>query len=167
MFDPILRTVLEHYATTRPSTEDHWYGPWISILTTLFPTSQGYLILPQRRITEDSQSPIRDFVIEVAKLTTSPFQLRTVLVVKARNNQHWQAGIPRLEQQIRRQTDTAFGGTAAFKVYWIGVVGPHWRYGVREENEQDPKPLIDWRDTIHDEASYDDLQRLTALIADM
>jgi len=87
MFDPILRTVLEHYATTRPSTEDHWYGPWISILTTLFPTSQGYLILPQRRITEDSQSPIHDFVIEVAKLATSPFQLRTVLVVKARNNQ--------------------------------------------------------------------------------
>lgn len=133
-------------------------------MNTLFPISQGYITLPQRRITEDSRSPIRDFVIEVAKLATSPFQLRTVLVVKARNSQHWQTGIPQLEKQIRRQTDTAFGGTAAFRVYWIGVVGPHWRYGVREDR---PKPLIDWHDTTDDQASYNDLLDLIALIADM
>ena len=29
------------------------------------------------------------------------------------------------------------------------------------------KPLIDWHETIHDEASYDDFQRLVALIADL
>ncbi len=34
-------------ATPSPSTED---GPWSSILTTLFPTPQGYIVTPQRHV---------------------------------------------------------------------------------------------------------------------
>ena len=74
MFDIVTRTVLQHYTVNPPSTEDHWYGPWTSILTTLFPTPQGYIVTPQRRIPEDSESHIPDFIIEVVRLISSPIQ---------------------------------------------------------------------------------------------
>jgi hypothetical protein len=167
MFDIVTRTILQHYTINPPSTEDHWYGPWTSILTTLFPTSQGYIVTPQRRIPEDSESHIPDFVIEVVRLISSPIQFRTVLIVEVKNSQHWEAGIPSLERQIKRQTDAAFSGTAVSQVYWIGVIGPHWRYGIKEDDGQDPRPLINWHDITHDQASYTDLQALVALIAAM
>jgi hypothetical protein len=117
------------------------------------------------RIPEDNESHIPDFVIEVVRLISSPIQFRTVLIVEVKNSQHWEAGIPSLERQIKRQTDTAFSGTAVSQVYWIGVIGPRWRYGVKEDDRQDPRPLINWHDITHDQASYTDLQALVALIA--
>jgi hypothetical protein len=86
--------------------------------------------------------------------------------------QDWQAGIPSLETEINRLVDAAFrgettGGIAISKVYWIGVIGPHWRFGVKEDNGQTATPLIDWHDTAHDEASFEDFQRLVALVATM
>jgi len=126
-----------------------------------------YIITPQRRIPEDSKSHIPDFVIEVVKFTGPPIQLRTVLIVKVKNSQHWPAGVPSLERQLNRQTDTAFSGTAVSRVYWIGVIGPHWRYGVKEDDGQDPIPLIAWHDVTDDQASYTDLQTLVALVAAM
>jgi hypothetical protein len=57
----------------------------------------------------------------------------------------------------------AFAGTAHAEVYWIGAIGPHWRYGEKDDG-QDPVPLIEWHDTIHDAASYADLQQLVALV---
>ena len=75
-----------------------------------------------------------------------------------------------MEQQLTRKTDAAFAGTGtAFvgtvyaKVYWIAAIGPDWRYGERDDG-QDLVPLIDWHDTIHDAASYADLQQLVALV---
>ena len=165
MFDIVTRTVLQHFTVNPPPTEDLWYGPWNAILNTLFPTTQGYIVAPQRRIPEDSESHVPNFVLEVVRLTTSPIQLRTVLIVKVRNSQHWEAGIPSLERQIKRQTGAAFSGTAVSPVYWIGVIGPHWRYGIKEGDGQDPRPLIAWHDTTHDHASYTDLQALVALVA--
>jgi len=49
------------------------------------------------------------------------------------------------------------------KVYWIAAIGPHWRYGERDDG-QELVPLIDWHDTTHDAASYADLQQLVALV---
>lgn len=140
------------------------YGPWTTILTTLFPDDQGFIVTPQRRIPEDSESHIPDFVIEVVKLTSPPITFRTVLIVEVKNSQHWPGGKARLDRQISRQTDVAFAGTAHTKVYWIGTIGPHWRYGKKEDNGQDPVPLIGWHDTTHDGASYADLQKLAELV---
>jgi hypothetical protein len=129
-------------------------GCGLQSLTTLFPTSQGYIVTPQRRIPKDTESHISDFVIEVKKLIAPPFQFRTVLV---KNSQHWQAGIPSLERQVKRQPDAAFSGTAVPKMYWIGVIGPHWLHGIKEEDDkEDPKPLtlIAWHDITRDQASY-------------
>ena len=84
-FDVLTRTILEHYTAHPPTTEDVWYGPWTSILTTLFPTTQGYMVTPQRRLSDDSESHIPDFIIEVARLSTPPLTLRTVLVVEIKN----------------------------------------------------------------------------------
>ena len=165
VFDLVIRTVLQHYTENPPATEDVWYGPWTSILTTLFPVTQGYLVTPQRRIPEDSKSHIPDFVLEVVRLTTPPVTFRTVLVVKVKNSQHWRSGIPALECQINRQTDTAFAGTAFRKIYWISTIGPHWRYGFRDDEGQDAVPLIDWHDTTHDQGSFKDLHILADLVA--
>lgn len=166
-FDIATRTLLEHYTIHPPPSEDMWYGPWNTILTTLFPAGQGYIITPQRRIIEDNETKpyIPDFIIEVLKLSTPPLTFRTVLIVKIKNTEHWPNGIPALERQIHRQTDVAFAGTAFHKVYWIGTIGPHWRYGVREYNGQDPRALIDWHDVTHDNASFYDFQDLAGLVA--
>ena len=48
----------------------------------------------------------------------------------------------------------------------IGVLGPHWRYDIKED-EQDQRSLIAWHDTTHGKASYADLQALVALVAAM
>ena len=34
-FDITTRTLLEYYTNNPPRTEDVWYGPWNTILTTL------------------------------------------------------------------------------------------------------------------------------------
>jgi hypothetical protein len=167
-FDAVTRAVLEHFTTNPPAAEDAWYGPWISILTALFPTTQGYIVTPQRRIPDDPQGPqshIPDFVIEVVKMATAPLIFRTVLIVKIKNSQHWEYEIPALERQLNRQTDAAFYGTAHSKVYWIGAIGPHWKYGEKSDDRQDVRALVDWHDTTHDQASFDDLQTLVHLVA--
>jgi hypothetical protein len=113
----------------------------------------------------------RYFLFEVSKSTNAPQEIRTVLIVAVMHNPDWQAGIPLLEAEINRQADIAFhggvGGPAISMVYWIGVLGPHWRYGVKEDSGQELRPLIAWHDTTHDQASYDDFQHLVALLADM
>jgi len=191
-FDAITRAVLEYYTALPPAAEDHWYGPWNTILTTLFPSSQGYMVTPQRRLRPpagDPESHIPDLVIEVDKLsstsstgtgTVTGLTFRTVLIAKIRNSQHWQSGlgigIETLERQLDRETDAAFAGTAHSKVYWIGTIGPHWRYGERGVDDdahdatasgsgQNLRPLIDWHHTTHDQASFNDLQVLADLVS--
>jgi hypothetical protein len=97
--------------------------------------------------------------------------LRTVLVVKIRNTLHWDSdkGKDSLMRHIRIQTDAAFADTEVGKVYWIGVIGPHWRYGETEKGYggQDPRPLIAWHNVTQSDASYDDLMRLADLVAIM
>jgi hypothetical protein len=105
-----------------------------------------------------------DFVIEVVKLS-APLTFRTVLIVKVKNSQHWQSGIETLDRQLNRQTDAAFAGTPHTKVYWIGTIGPHWRYGERIDNGQALRPLIDWHHTTHDQASFNDLLALVNLVS--
>lgn len=163
-FDITTRTILEYYTVHPPPTEDAWYGPWTTILTTLFPSAQGYVITPQRRLPDDSESHIPDFVIEVVKFSMSPLTFRTVLTVKVKNIQHWPNGVQSLERQINQQTDASFAGTAHTKVYWIGAIGPHWRYGEKEDNGQSPMPLIDWHHTTHDQASFCDFKTLVGLV---
>lgn len=164
-FDIVTRTVLEYYTTNPPALEDVWYGPWTTILTILFPSTQGYIVTPQRRLPDDPESHIPDFIIEVVKMATAPLTFRSVLIVEIKNSQHWESGIPALQRQLNRQTDAAFAGTAYSKVYWIGSIGPHWRYGDKEDDGQNVRPLIDWHDTTHDQASFDDLEYLTHLVA--
>jgi hypothetical protein len=38
------------------------------ILTTLFPSTQGYIVTPQHRLPDDPESHIPDLIIEVVKL---------------------------------------------------------------------------------------------------
>ena len=163
--DAITRTILEHYTAQPPRTEDAWYGPWTTILTSLFPTTHGYLVTPQQRLPNDDQSHIPDFIIEVVKISTSPLALRTVLIVEIKNTQHWPNRIQALKRQLGRQTDAAFAGTARDKVYWIGAIGPHWQYGEKIDDGGMVQELIKWHDTIHDLASFNDLQALVQLVA--
>ena len=64
------------------------------------------------------------------------------------------------------QANAAFAGTAYAKIYWIGAIGPHWKYGEKDQDddEQGLVPLIDWHDTTHDAASYADRQKLAASV---
>jgi hypothetical protein len=64
----------------------------------------------------------------------TPLGNHTVLVVKIKNTSLWESGKPTLLQQINGQVDAAFndGGTYSH-VYWIGVIGPHQQYGIKED----------------------------------
>lgn len=165
-FDTHTCSLLETFTNNPPLTEDDWYGVWVAILTALFPPVQGYMVSPKRHLPSD--------VLEVVKLTsTNPLTLRTVLIVKILNSQHWNTeygswpGIETLERKLNLHANSAFNETARTKVYWIGVIGSHWRYGEKDDgidDGQDLQPLIDWHDTTHDQASYDDLQILAGLV---
>jgi hypothetical protein len=85
--------------------------------------------------------------------------------VEIKNSQRWQSGIQALRRQLVLQTDAAFSGQAHTKVYWIGAIGPHWKYGEREDDGQDLVPLIDWHHTTHDQASFNDLRNLVDLVS--
>jgi hypothetical protein len=94
---------------------------------------------------DDPESHIPNFIIEVVKMATAPLTFCSVLVIEIKNSQHWESGIPALQYQLNQQTDAAFTGTAYSKVYWIGSIGPHWRYGKKDNNDgQNVWPLIDW-----------------------
>lgn len=168
MFPPILHQVLEELTKHPPQDEAKWDGPWNAILATLFP---GHFVSPLGRISKDSyRTPY--LLFEVSKPTNNkpPRKYRTVLVVAVMNYPDWHAGVPFLEAEINRQADAAFTsgtiGTAISKLYWVGAIGPHWQYGIKDQG-QELKPLIAWHGTIHDEASYDDFKDLAALITDM
>ena len=160
-FDHSTRTLLEKY-TARDPSQTSWSGPWTSLLSTLFPASQGYIVAPQRR-----RDPSSDFILEVAKDTYPADGLRTVLIVEIKDPRSWNHGIPVLMQQIARQTELAFLDTATSKVYWIGSIGSHWIYGEKKDDEQALKPLIGWHDVIHDDASYLDFCQLVELVASL
>jgi len=165
--DAITRAVLEKYTTRPPPREDAWYGPWTTILTSLFPSSQGYLVNPQQRLPSDAHTYIPEVIIEVIRLSTPPLTFRTVLIVKFKNTQHWPSGIQALKRQLGRHTNAAFSGTARDKVYWIAVIGPHWQYGERIDELEggEDQELIKWHDTTHDLESFNDLEDLVQLVA--
>ena len=96
-----------------------------------------YIVTPQRRLLDDPKS----FLTE-----------------------HWQSGTQTLQRKLNQQTDASFPGTAHTKLYWIGAIGPYWRYGERDY-EQDLIPLIDWHHTTHDQASFNDLRDLVDLVS--
>lgn len=161
MFDPVICDLLQN-----PPRPDEWDGPWSVILTTLFSASQSYFLAPKkRRLIGGSH-----LVMEVQKFpTTLTLPLRTVLVIEIRDAPYWPASIPAQEAQIKRHIDAAFAGTevsrARSKVYWISAIGPHWRYGFKDDDGQDLAPLIEWHHTVHDQDSYQDLQDLVNLLA--
>ncbi|KAF8334363.1 hypothetical protein F5887DRAFT_991447 [Amanita rubescens] len=163
MFAPLIMNLMERYTENpQEAIGDGWFGPWNAILTTLFPPAQRYFVTPHRRPLD----PDSHLIIEVVKLTTTaPITLRSVLIIAIGNAQHLKPGIPVPERELNQQIDTAFAATARSKVYWIESIGPHWRYGVKEDDGQDVQPLIAWHDTTHDHASFDDFQTLTGLVA--
>jgi len=166
--DAFTCALLEHNTAQPPSTADAWFGSWTTILTSLFPTTQGYLVSPQQRLPIDGQNHVPDFlIIEVIKVSTPPPPLtyRTVLIVKIKNTQHWPSGIQALKRQLGMQADAAFSETARDKVYWIAVIGPHWQYGERIDGGGEVQELIKWHDTTHDLESFNDLEALVQLVA--
>lgn len=174
MFDPMICALLQQLMTSPPRDESDWYGIWLTILADLFPLSRRYMYGPLNCVAKDNGTPYLAY--EVSKFI-APSKYRTVLIVVIMDSPDWRACIPSLETEINHLTDAAFsgaltrGGAATSKVFWIGTIGHHWQYGVKEGNERELgrelKPLIGWHDTIHDEASYNDFQHLVALIADM
>jgi hypothetical protein len=166
-FDILTRTLLENYSTYSPRFVDIWYGPWNTILTTLFPASQGYVVTPRRRVEDISTVQIPDLIIEVTKVTLPSLTPRTVLMFEMKNSQHWDHGVEALMQKIRRRTEREFSLLADSKLYWIVAIGPRWVYGEKEDDGQDPKPLIEWHDVTHDDASYRDLLQLVELVTSL
>jgi len=168
-FDEITCKLLAHYTAHRPRVVDEWYGPWNTILTTLFPPIEGYVVTPQRKNYIENGVPfhIADFIMEVTRVEGPNITPRTVLILEIKNSQHWPNSIDRFFRQLNRQVNFVFADSARDKLYWIAALGPHWVYGMKDELDGGSRgltPLIEWHDTIHDDSSFADLQTLAALV---
>lgn len=114
-------------------------------------------IWSQRRLPDDPESHFPDFVNEVMKLATPPTTFRNVLIiVEVKNSQHWQTGIGVLQRQIYLTLPLQALHTQRCT---------YWRYGKKDDDEQDPQRLINCHHTTHDQASFDGLQVLAGLVA--
>ena len=61
------RQVLEYYTTNKtPPKESVWYGPWNTILNSLFPAADGFQVSQRQN---DSESTMPDFILEVSRVT--------------------------------------------------------------------------------------------------
>jgi hypothetical protein len=169
---------LEQITTHTPSSTeepDIWYGPWNAILHTLFPALERYMVSPHKRHIERDAFGTRrhsDLIMETVKVVDDYDSNldRTVLIFEIKSSCHWawEYGKEALIQHIGHQADAAFSElrTAGQKVYWIGAIGPHWIYGEVQDG-QAPRPLIEWHDVTHDEASYRDFLNLVELVASL
>jgi hypothetical protein len=162
-FPDVPRTLLQYYATHTAPNESIWYGGWNAILNILFPVADGFLINHRTFVDE---SAIPNFIFEVSKIAeVGGPGLQLVLVVQIKNTHQWPDGEEHLFAQICKQTNLALSPAASKKLYWIGVIGPHWRYGSKEDDCQPGlTPLIPWHDTTHDDASFNDLRTLAELV---
>ena len=137
-----------------------WY-PWSTILNSLFPAADDFQVTPKLF------DPY--FIFEVSRATElGDPPLQVVLIVKVKNNQHWPEGETQLFVQICRQANSAFAQSARGKLYWIAMIGPHWRYGIKEDDGRlELSPLIPWYHTTHDDASFNDFQAITRLVREL
>ena len=72
-----------------------WYGPWVTILTILFPPTDGFLVTPQRKVHKGDKES--DFVVEVSKVAQSEdLNLQIVLIVQFKNRHYWPDSVERL-----------------------------------------------------------------------
>jgi len=60
----LTRQVLEYYTAITAPMESVWYGPWTTILTTLFPATNGFQVTPQCKLLDedDNESTIPDVI---------------------------------------------------------------------------------------------------------
>jgi len=169
-FDEVTCKLLAYYTAHHPGTVDQWYGPWNTILTTLFPPTAGYVVTPQRKdyIEHSAPSHIPDFIMEVTKVDGLNLNMRVVLIFEIKNSQHSPNAVDQLFRQLDRQISRVLSDSACDKMYWIAAIGSHWVYGVKEDGldggSHELTPLIEWHDTTHDDASFADLQTLAALV---
>ena len=126
-------------------------------MTVLFPPAEGYLVSPKIKTysERDAVKGLPDLIIEVTKVASPPLLLRTILIVEITNTHHWPNGVDHMLRRIDLDTEYEFSKTGLDKLYWIAAVGPHWTYGVKEE-ERTSRPLIEWHHSVHDMASFSD-----------
>jgi len=111
-FNVIIRSILEHYsAHLPPRTHGMAHG---RPSPNLLPFHQR-LHSCSTSFPDDPERHIPDFIIEVVKLITPTFTVRTVLIVEVNNPQHLQFGISALERQLSPHT-------AHTKVLWTGTI---------------------------------------------
>jgi hypothetical protein len=63
---PVIYKVLEEYSIHPPKNQDLWLGPWLAILTILFPPANNYLVSPQTK-TYSERDAVKDLITEVSK----------------------------------------------------------------------------------------------------
>jgi hypothetical protein len=167
----LTRDLLQQYTDNPPPDDSLWWGPWNGILFTLFVPIDDVFVMPHHRELYSQVQPIPAFLVGRYIKPESrgvPFRYRPLVIVDIMNDQYWGSGHDSLMMQsIKHQIKTEFADGGREKVYWIGVIGPRWRYGVQREDDQEPTPLIPWHDVTHDDASYHDFMQLKELVASM
>lgn len=165
MLDAVTEAYFVELTRSNPENESRWYGPWIALLGQVFPPAQGYIVRPQMTSADSVGLEHKlDFVLELVKIVSPPFEARTVLIVEIKNTNRWPKDINRVDQQLERYASAAFDTTARDTVYCISSIGPHWRLSKKEDDGQGLQYLTEWHSPIHDKASFDEFVRLKSMI---
>lgn len=143
LFDEVIGAA-QYYANGCNSNLLSFYNvPWISILTRYFPTEEGFVVMPTGN------------VIELNRLERLPGAFQTVLIVHIANPKQWvegEKGIAKSMTSLQAVMKTSFRGWAGMEVYWISVIGQHWRYGIAKESGMSDdillEPMSDWNHSM-------------------
>jgi hypothetical protein len=156
MFDETITLLLETYCTgiTKPQDNRQWYGVWTAMLSSMFPSADGYIVEPYicRERSKGGIPGCLEVLLLVKKLRKNPFIPMPVLVVRMVLEQAWINGGP---QDILNQLDYDAQEAISYgqPVYWIAAVGHRWRYGIRKRDSDFLEPKIDWHMSLLDEMS--------------
>lgn len=166
MFDEKLIFLIKKYCDkeTRPEYDREWYAVWTTMLSTMFPIADGYVVEPhiRRNPPKGKIEGQLEVILEVCRITENPFMMYPVLVVKMEME-----GVDFTSEQILQQLDVDVKKAFCFfgePVFWIAAVGPRWIYGTRMEEMKALEPLIEWHNSLIDEKAQEHFKALIRLV---
>lgn len=158
---------ISSYAEAYGHRVDLWTSAWISILSNLFPASDGYTIRPTM-ITDAENSKRSHVKILLERLRPSIGAFRTILIILVSpSSDEWPQDVTSVNkclQRVLRSTEASFDQWASVEVYWIASIGQHWCFGITKDDGKGPQLISKWHFRLHDADSYNSLQQLLGLI---
>jgi hypothetical protein len=147
-----------------PKTYCELYGIWNTILVTLFPPTDGYMVhlhvqegLPEQGY-EQYEGPL-EIIFIVRKVG---YGMKTALVGRIENDRYY-VKKSQIFKELKMNCND-YIGEAVESLYWIAACGCNWTYGQRIKGDTELDQMIDWQENILGEESIQQFKDLVSLV---